>query len=91
MEILDKKFHFIAIGGVGMSALAKYLIERGAIVSGSDIQESKYTHLLEEKGVKIFIGHNADLIDNDMIVVASTAIKETNPEIIKSCLNCCGA
>ena len=84
MEILDKKFHFIAIGGVGMSALAKYLIERGAIVSGSDIQESKYTHLLEEKGVKISIGHNADIIDNDMIVVASTAIKETNPEIIKA-------
>ena len=49
MEILDKKFHFIAIGGVGMSALAKYLIERGAIVSGSDIQESKYTHLLERR------------------------------------------
>ncbi len=84
MDILDKKFHFIAIGGVGMSALAKYLIERGAIVSGSDIQESKYTHLLEEKGVKIAIGHNADLIKKDMIVVASTAIKESNPEIIRA-------
>lgn len=84
MDILDKKFHFIAIGGVGMSALAKYLVERGAIVSGSDIQESKYTHLLEKKGVKIAIGHNANLIDNDMIVVASTAIKETNPEIIRA-------
>ncbi len=84
MEILDKKFHFIAIGGVGMSALAKYLIERGAIVSGSDIQESKYTHLLEDKGVKISIGHNSKLIEKDMIVVASTAIKDTNPEIIRA-------
>ena len=84
MEILDKKFHFIAIGGVGMSALAKYLIERGAIVSGSDIQESKYTHLLEEKGVKISIGHNANTINKDMIIVASTAIKENNPEMMKA-------
>ena len=84
MDILDKKFHFIAIGGVGMSALAKYLVERGAIVSGSDIQESKYTHLLEEKGVKISIGHDENLVKEDMIVVASTAIKQTNPEIIKA-------
>ncbi len=84
MDILDKKFHFIAIGGVGMSALAKYLVERGAIVSGSDIQESKYTHLLQEKGVKISIGHDENLISKDMIVVASTAIKQTNPEIIRA-------
>lgn len=84
MEILGKKFHFIAIGGVGMSALAKYLAERGAVVTGSDIQESKYTHLLEDKGVKILIGHNANLIEENMIVVASTAIKPTNPEILRA-------
>ena len=84
MDILGKKFHFIAIGGVGMSALAKYLIERGAVVSGSDIQESKYTHLLAKKGAKISIGHNSNLIESDMIVVASTAIKDSNPEIIKA-------
>jgi UDP-N-acetylmuramate--alanine ligase len=46
MDIKDKSFHFIAIGGVGMSALAKYLAERGCMVSLSDVQESKYTHLL---------------------------------------------
>ncbi len=80
----NKHFHFIAIGGVGMSALAKYLAERGAIVTGSDIQESKYTHLLEKKGVKITIGHNADLIKEEMIVVASSAIKNSNPEIIRA-------
>ncbi len=84
MEFQNKKFHFIAIGGVGMSALAKYLVERGAIVSGSDIQESKYTKKLLQKGVKIAIGHSKDLITNDMIIVASTAIKDTNPEIIKA-------
>ncbi len=80
----NKKFHFIAIGGVGMSALAKYLAERGAIVSGSDIQESKYTHLLEEKGVKVYIGHNPDLIEKDATIVASSAIKPSNPEIIRA-------
>ncbi len=84
MEIRDKKFHFIAIGGVGMSALAKYLVECGATVSGSDIQESKYTHLLEKLGIKVSIGHNADLIEKDMIITASSAIKETNPEIIRA-------
>ena len=84
MKITQEKFHFIAIGGVGMSALAKYLIERGAIVTGSDIQESKYTHLLEEKGAKIYIGHNENYIKEDMIIVASTAIKDTNPEIKKA-------
>ncbi len=84
MEIRDKKFHFIAIGGVGMSALAKYLVECGAAVTGSDIQESKYTHLLEKLRIKVSIGHNANLIEKDMIITASSAIKESNPEIIRA-------
>ncbi len=84
MDTKNKKFHFIAIGGVGMSALAKFLSENGAIVSGSDISESKYTSLLRKIGVKINIGHNADLISDDMIIVASSAIKDNNPEIIRA-------
>lgn len=84
MDITDKKFHFIAIGGVGMSALAKYLTERGAKVSGSDIIESKYTHQLETLGAKIYIGHNKKLIEKDMIIIASSAIKEDNPEILRA-------
>ncbi len=84
MELINKKFHFIAIGGVGMSALAKYLAERGAVVSGSDIEESKYTHLLQKLGVNVKIGHSAENITDDMIVVASSAIKKNNPEVIKA-------
>ncbi len=84
VNLEDKKYHFIAIGGVGMSGLAKYMKERGNCVSGSDIQESKYTHLLESLGVKVHIGHNADLIEKDMIIIASSAIKNDNPEIIKA-------
>ena len=84
MENKDKKFHFIAIGGVGMSGLAKYLLELGCTVSGSDIKESKYTKKVEELGAKVYIGHNADYVEKDMIVVASTAIREDNPEIVKA-------
>lgn len=84
MEDNKKKFHFIAIGGIGMSGLAKYLLELGCEVSGSDVQASKYTKKLEDLGAKIYIGHNADYVQNDMTVVASTAIRENNPEIIKA-------
>ena len=53
-----KKFHFIAIGGIGMSGLAKYLIERGFEVSGSDVCDSKYVDKLRHLGAKVFIGHD---------------------------------
>ena len=75
------KYHFIAIGGVGMSGLAKYLLQKGYEVSGSDISESKYTKQLTELGGKIFIGHNAENVPVDAIVVVSSAIKENNPEL----------
>lgn len=84
MDIKNKKYHFIAIGGVGMSALAKYLAQRGAKVSGTDITESKYTKQLEQLGVQIHIGHNKKYIEDGMIVVASTAIRSDNPEIIRA-------
>ena len=47
MDNKNKKFYFIAIGGIGMSGLAKYLLELGFDVSGSDIKESKYTKKLK--------------------------------------------
>jgi UDP-N-acetylmuramate--alanine ligase len=55
---LKDKYYFIAIGGIGMSGLAKFLLENGKKVSGSDINESKYTKELEKLGAEIFIGHN---------------------------------
>lgn len=84
MNNKDKKFHFIAIGGIGMSGLAKYLLELGCTVSGSDIKESKYTQKVEKLGAKVYIGHDAKYIEKDMIIVASTAIKEDNPEKIRA-------
>ena len=77
-------FHFIAIGGVGQSALAKILLCLGYSVSGSDIQESKYTKLVSNLGAKVFIGHSEENIEGNPKVVVSSAIKEDNPEIIKA-------
>lgn len=74
------KFHFIAIGGIGQSALAKMLLEKGYEVSGSDISDSKYLKALKGLGAKIFIGHNADNVPQDAKIVLSTAIVEDNPE-----------
>ena len=77
-------FHFIAIGGVGQSALAKILLCLGYSVSGSDIQESKYTKLVRDLGADVYIGHSEDNIKSTPKVVVSSAIKEDNPEIIKA-------
>lgn len=77
-------FHFIAIGGIGMSGLAKYLIEMGHNVSGSDLEETKYTQKIQKIGAKVYIGHKEEQVPDNSIVVASTAIRETNPEIIQA-------
>lgn len=78
------KYHFIAIGGIGMSGLAKYLLESGHVVSGSDICDSKYITKLKEMGAKVTIGHSSHNIENDMTIIKSTAIKDDNPEVVKS-------
>lgn len=80
----DKNFHFIAIGGVGMSGLAKYLLEEGYSVSGSDISESKYFNKIKKLGAKVFLGHNEANLPQNSIVIASTAIKPNNPELQKA-------
>ena len=77
-------FHFIAIGGVGQSALAKILLRLNYSVSGSDINDSKYVKLVQDLGGEVYIGHNANNIKGKPKVVVSSAIKEDNPEIIKA-------
>ena len=67
-----------------MSGLAKYLLENGCEVSGSDVCESKYVQKVRELGAKVFIGHSADNVPDKAVVIASTAIRETNPEIIRA-------
>lgn len=77
-------YHFIAMGGVGQSALAKILVQRGYSVSGSDISDSKYLKELKTLGAKVFIGHNENNLSENSSVVVSSAIKEDNPELRKA-------
>lgn len=80
----SKKIHFIAIGGIGVSAIAKCFLELGFNVSGSDIKENKNTVLLKELGADIFIGHKAENISGAELIIASSAIKIDNPEVIEA-------
>ena len=77
-------YHFIAIGGIGMSGLAKYLLEDGHTVSGSDIADSKYIKALRDLGAHVTIGHSADNVPEGATVVVSTAIRENNPELLRA-------
>lgn len=67
-----------------MSGLAKYLVEDGFEVLGSDIKQNRNTAELEKLGAKIFIGHDENNLPENCTVVASTAIKEDNSELIKA-------
>lgn len=79
-----KKVHFIGIGGAGMSALAKILVEKGYEVSGSDMKESTMTGILRDLGAKIFIGHKAENVVGAEAIVVSSAIREENPEVVEA-------
>lgn len=79
-----QRVHFIGIGGVGMSGIARVAHDQGMEVTGSDLKESRYTLALKKAGIKVFIGHAQDNIpakDPDVVVV-STAILDNNPELI---------
>ncbi len=79
-----KRVHFIGIGGVGMSGIARVAHDQGMEVSGSDLRASRYTDQLKEAGVTVHIGHDAQNIPagDDVVVVVSTAILPNNPEFI---------
>lgn len=80
-----KQIHFIGIGGIGVSAIARMLLAEGKNVSGSDISESRVTRELEKLGAVIKIGHAAkNLSAKTDLVVYTNAISENNPEYIKA-------
>ncbi len=80
----SRKMHFIGIGGIGMSGIAELLLNMGYEVSGSDLRESEQTRRLAELGAEIFIGHYPSNIKDYNVVVTSSAIEKTNPEIIEA-------
>ncbi len=77
-----QKVHFIGIGGVGMSGIARVAWDQGMQVSGSDLKESRYTKQLKEAGIPVTIGHSPSNIPSPSpdVVVVSTAILDNNPE-----------
>lgn len=76
------RVHFIGIGGAGMSAIAKVLIERHIPVSGSDLKRSQAATVLEAMGATVDIGHDAAAVRGAGVVVVSSAIRPSNPELI---------
>lgn len=81
MSLLQaNKVHFVGIGGAGMSAIAKILLERGIGVSGSDLKWSRAAAMLEALGAEVHVGHDAALVQGADVVVVSTAVPPSNPE-----------
>ncbi len=86
-DLVGKKVHFIGIGGVSMSGIAKCFSENGVIVQGSDsaISDSKYIQDFENLGIKMFSSHEEANITNDIILVIKTStVPKDNPEIIQA-------
>ncbi|HYM47230.1 MAG TPA: Mur ligase domain-containing protein, partial [Burkholderiaceae bacterium] len=76
-----KQVHFVGIGGVGMCGIAEVLHNLEFKISGSDVRESANTERLRGMGVTVNIGHDAKLVRGANVVVVSSAVDETNPEV----------
>ncbi len=74
--------HLVGIGGAGMSGIAEVLLTMGYKVTGSDLQASETTRRLEELGGKIFIGHQESHVGEAQVVVTSSAVAASNPEVV---------
>ena len=82
---MEKKLHFIGIGGIGMSAIARILLGQGFGISGSDVKRGRLTEVLENEGAHISYGHAAENLPADAeAVVYSSAVTEANPEMAEA-------
>jgi UDP-N-acetylmuramate--alanine ligase len=81
MYLKKYHIHFVGIGGIGMSGIAELLLNLGYTVSGSDLKSSDITERLERLGGVIFRGHSQENIAGADVVVVSSAVAESNPEI----------
>jgi len=82
--VLDhaRRFHFVGVGGIGMSGIAELLLSLGYEVSGSDMQRSEITGRLEDLGLTFSEGHDARQVGGADVVVQSAAVKPSNPELV---------
>jgi UDP-N-acetylmuramate--alanine ligase len=82
MKFRLQRLHFVGIGGIGMSGIAEVLHNQGYAVSGSDSANSAALERLAGLGIRTHVGHNAANLQDAQAVVVSSAIKETNPEVL---------
>jgi UDP-N-acetylmuramate--alanine ligase len=81
----DLEVHFVGIGGIGMSGIAEVLLNLGYRVSGSDLKTSEGTRRLEALGGRVAAaGHAAENLGDADVVVVSSAVKPTNPEVLEA-------
>jgi UDP-N-acetylmuramate--alanine ligase len=76
--------HFVGIGGIGMSGIAELLANLGYVVSGSDAKRSEVTERLGRLGIRVELGHDASHVGGADVVVVSSAVRPTNPEIAEA-------
>jgi UDP-N-acetylmuramate--alanine ligase len=84
-----QRVHMVGIGGAGMSSIARILLDRGGLVSGSDAKESRGIHALRARGALIRIGHDASSLDllpggATAVITTHAAIPKTNPELVEA-------
>jgi len=81
MQFHGRRVHFVGIGGAGLSAIARVLMEQGAEVSGSDLVRSPVAEALAQDGARVFAGHQAENVDGAELVVVSSAVPASNVEL----------
>jgi UDP-N-acetylmuramate--alanine ligase len=75
------RYHFVGIGGSGLSAIARLLLDRGEMVSGSDMADSPFLEGLRDLGARVMIGHRPENVEGAEAVIVSSAVREDNPEL----------
>src|SRR5450631_107812 len=78
------RVHFTGVGGAGMSGIARIMLARGVAVSGSDAKRSRELEALAVLGADVHVGHRAEQVDGADTVVVSSAIRESNPEVVRA-------
>jgi len=78
------RVHFIGLGGAALSGIARLMAQQGVTVSGSDAVDSPVLGALREEGITCFVGHAAEHLDGIDTVIASTAVRENNPEVVEA-------
>ncbi len=83
-DLAKLKIHFIGIGGTGMSGIARIMLARGISITGSDTNDSAVLTSLKALGATINVGHRAENLGNAELVIISSAISESNPELLSA-------